>query len=158
LEDVLNDPSVLELKWLALDLKAHPSRLNAPSLSFPESWHSVWKSAKGQPLQDKIRQKFGQITIVPLPNGDLAVSSPGANTSGYDGSPATVKEGELDIPHSVKSIREVMAKQNRGLTALVQARQRASGLSFDECFREILSERQDLFQGGKAGFLAIPQQ
>lgn len=159
LEEVLNDPSVRELKRLAQSLKAHPERIHATDeLSFPEAWQSVWKSAKGQPLQDKIRQRFGGIVLIPLPDGSIGVASPGANLSGYNGEPSTVEEGELNVPHSVKSIREVMAKQNRELTALVQARQRASGHSFDQCWREVLAERPDLRQGGRAGFFGVPQQ
>jgi hypothetical protein len=153
--DILNDESVLELKRLALELKAHPSRINAPSLSFPEAWASVWKSAKGQPLQDKIRQKFGDITLIPLSDGSIGVTAAG---KGPWGGVSTVEQGEVNVPHSVKSIREVMAKQNRELTALVQARQRASGLSFDECFREVLAERPDLKQGGSAGFFMTPSE
>jgi hypothetical protein len=159
LESVLNDPSVRELKRLALDLKAHPARLNAPSLSWAESWHSVWKSPPGQALQDKIRERFGQITLIPFGDNSLAVSSPGTAPSGYDGEGSTVKEGELDIPHSVSGIREFkrsMSRQNNELMSVVAARQKVSGRSFDECWREVLAERPDLKQGGSAGFLATP--
>ncbi len=83
LEDILNDPSVLELKRLALDLKAHSERINATDeLSFPEAWQSVWKSAKGQPLQEKIRERFGQISLIPQPDGSIGVGAPGASGHG----------------------------------------------------------------------------
>lgn len=141
LHEILNDPSVLELKRLANDLKDHPGRINAPSLTFPEAWQSVWKSAKGQPLQDKIHKKYGSITLIPQPDGSIGVSASGPGPWGGVGP----GQGEINMQRDIAGKARAMACES-----VVKAiRADHPNFTYDEAWQIARAEHKQLFVGGE---------
>jgi hypothetical protein len=145
LEDVLKSPEVAELRRLALDLKAHPERLNVPAsqgLTFAESWHSVWKSPPGQGIQKKIRDKFGAVTIIPYNDGSLGVAATGHVGQGQPwGGVSEPDQGELNIKRDVYSTARAKACEQAVRT--VQASY--PSLTFQECWQIAAAESPSLF-------------
>jgi hypothetical protein len=139
LNRILNDPSVLELKRLANDLKAHPERINAKSLSFPEAWASVWKSAKGQPLQDKIRARWGNITLIAQTDGSVGVSASSSGDWYGQGGPG---QGQLNLQRDLAA--KARAQACGSVVREVQASARQP-LTYDEAWRLAESENRKLF-------------
>jgi hypothetical protein len=139
LNKILNDPSVLELKRMANELKAHPDRINAPSLSFPEAWHSVWKSAKGQPLQDAIRKKWGNVTLIPQTDGSIGVSASSSGDWYGQGGPG---QGELNLQRDLAARSRALACDQVVREVMARATQ---PLSFDQAWRIAESANPKLF-------------
>lgn len=150
-DEVLNHRAVQSMKAKALALlKSGPPGPQAgegeqPGWRFPQAWHAAWIA--NQDLQREILALGGVL----LPQNDKTLEYVPASTQ--DSPWVQNKFGSVS---GVQEFRQSIKRQNDQLTALVHARQRASGQTFDECFREILSERPDLRQGGSAGFLATP--
>jgi hypothetical protein len=67
---------VAELKRLAQVLQNDPGQMGYPADApprFPEAWHSIWKSPKGQSLQRQIRDKYGRLTLLPQFDGSIGI-------------------------------------------------------------------------------------
>jgi hypothetical protein len=148
-DSILTHPAVKSLKQKALALLAsgppgpQAGEGEQDGWRFPQAWNLAWK--QNPDLQNQV-MATGYV-LLPQVDKTIEYVAPGADTSWYGGAPNSVS-GEF---------RQTIKRQNDELMQVVQARQRASGSSFDECWREVLAERPDLKQGGSAGFLATPQ-
>jgi hypothetical protein len=152
LHEILRDPAVLELQRLSRDLQQHPERLNAPGtpgLTFPEAYHSTWKSARGQELQKQLRSRWGDISLIPLPDGSVAVSAAGSGGSGQPwGGTSPAGQGQLNVPHSQTDQSEIAAKaRSEGCKAAVRQVMAAHpAMSFEEAWKVAAAQSPSLFR------------
>ncbi len=142
--NILNDPRIAKLKTIADAIYAANQDADEHQLSWIESWASAVASRPD--LQAWLASLDGSVVPSNETYGKL---------SWLAIAPITPK-GELSKMSSA-TVRSVLTKQNQHLQALVAARQRATGHSFERCWSEVRAERPDLVQSTpSAGFFPTP--